>query len=153
MQTGECFERVRMNLVDRAAGRRVELQLATERVRKIGRDALAELLDRLRARFFLEVHAVTVALVAAFAILPRHRRVVLELVEPRAEKAIAALHLMVEERERQRSVHGLDPKCEAAKLDRERVEIDGVDAAFDDVAAQDSLQARLEERIVRTARQ
>ncbi|MBK8179261.1 MAG: hypothetical protein IPK67_10320 [Planctomycetes bacterium] len=64
----------------------------------------------------------------------------LELIEPRADEPVAALDLVVEERERQRPVHCLDPQRQTAQLDRERIEIDAVDAALDDVAPQDRLR-------------
>ena len=121
---------------------------------QIGREPLLdEGLDGLGPRFLGEVDAVGVALVAALAVLPGHDRVVLELVEPGADEAVAALDLVVEEGEGQRPVHRLDPEREAAELHGQRIEVHAVDAALDDVAAQDRLQSRLEGVIVRAAGQ
>ena len=75
----------------------------------------------------------------------------LELVEPGADEPVAAFHLVVEERKRQRAVHRLDPKGQAAERYRERIEIDAVDRALDHMASQDRLQTWLEERIIREA--
>ena len=122
-----------------------ERPAAQERLQVRRQRVLDERLDRLRPRLLLEVHAVGVALVAALAVLPRHHRVVLERVEPGADKAVAALDLVVEERERQVAVHRLDPERQAAELHRQRVEVHAVDAALDDVAAEDGLEPRLEE--------
>ena len=108
-------------------------------------------LDRPGPGALLEVHAVRVAPVAAVPVLPGHRRVVPEAVEPRTDQGVAALHLVVEEAERQGAVHGLDPERQAAKLHRQRVEVHGVDAALHHVAAEHRLQARLEALVVRRA--
>ena len=94
------------------------------------------------------MHAVRVAPVAAVPVLPGHRRVVPKPVEPRTDQRVAALHLVVEEAERQGAVHGLDPERQATQLHRERVEIHGVDATLHHVAAQHRLQARLEAFVV-----
>jgi len=90
------------------------------------------------------VHAVGVPLVAALAVLERHDGVVAERVEPRAHKRVAALDLVVEEREWQLTVHRLDPQGQARELDGERVEVHAVDAALHHVAPQQCLEARLE---------
>ena len=74
-----------------------------------------------------------------------------ELVEPGADQRIAALDLVVEEAERKRAVHRLDPQRQAAKLHRERIEVHGVDAALHHVAAQHRLEARLEAVVIRRA--
>ena len=77
----------------------------------------------------------------------------LEGVEPRADEAVAALDLVIEEREGQVPVHGLDPERQTAQLDGQRIEIDAVDAALDDVPAEDGLEAGLERIVGRTARE
>ena len=97
------------------------------------------------------MHTVRVILVATFPVLPRHRRVVPELVEPRADEGVAALHLVVEEAKREGAVHRLDPERQAAELHRERVEVHGVDAALHHVAAEHRLEAGLEAFVVRWA--
>ena len=112
---------------------------------------LDECLDRLGAGLLLEVHPVRVVLVAALPVLPRHHRVVPELVEPRADEGIAALHLVVQEAEREGPIHGLDPERQATELDRKRIEVHGVDAALHHVPAEHRLQARLEALVVRRA--
>ena len=89
------------------------------------------------------MHTVRVILVATFPVLPRHRRVVPELVEPRADEGVAALHLVVEEAKREGAVHRLGPERQAAELHRERVEVHGVDAALHHVAAEHRLEAGL----------
>ena len=101
---------------------------------------------------FCEVDAVGVVLVASLA-LPGHRRVVQELVEPGADQAVAALDLVIQERQRQRAVERFDPQRQPAELDGQRVEVDSVDAAFDNVAAQNGLGARLEVVVIGPARQ
>ena len=65
--------------------------------------------------------------------------IVLELVEPRPDERVTALDLVVEERERQRAVHGLDPERQPTELDSQRVDVDAVDRALDDMAAEDGL--------------
>ena len=52
----------------------------------------------------------------------------------RAEEAVAALDVGVEERERLAGLEGLEPEADLAQLDGHRVEVDGVDAVGDDVA-------------------
>ena len=112
---------------------------------KIGcQGVLHECLDRLRAGVLLEVDAVPVVPVAALPVLPRHRRVVAELVEPRADERVAALDLVVEEAERQVAVHRLNPERQPAELHRQRIEVHGVDAPLHHVAAQHGAEARLE---------
>ena len=119
---------------------------------QVGRELLLdERLERRAAGALGEVHAVGVVPVAAVAVLPGHRRVVLELIEPRAEQRVAALDLVVEEAERQRAVHGFDPQRQPAQLDGQRIEVDGVDAALHHVAAQHRLEARLEVVVLRPA--
>ena len=110
-----------------------------------------ECLDGRCAGTLLEMHAVRVVLVTALPVLPGHRRVVPELVEPGADEGIAALHLVVQEAEREGPVHRLDPEREAAELDRKRIEVHRVDAALDHVPAKHRLQARLEALVVRRA--
>ena len=73
----------------------------------------------------------------------------LELVEPSADQRIAALDLVVQEPERQLTVHGLDPEREPAELDRQRIQVDRVDATLDYVPTQAGLEARLEVVVVR----
>src|SRR5215471_1261134 len=99
-----------------------------------------ERLDGLGPGLLLEVHSVGVPLIAAFAVLPRHHWILLERVEPRADEAVAALDLVVEEREREVPIHRLDPERETAQLYCERVEVHAIDAALHDVAAEDSFQ-------------
>ena len=119
---------------------------------QVGREPLLdERLERRAAGALGVVHAVRVVPVAAVAVLPGHHRVVPELIEPRAEQRVAALDLVVEEAERQRAVHGFDPQRQPAQLDRQRIEVDGVDAALHHVAAQHRLEARLEVVILRPA--
>ena len=52
----------------------------------------------------------------------------------RAEQAVAALDVGVEEGERLARFEGLQPEADLAQLDRHRVDVDGVEAAADDVA-------------------
>jgi len=66
-----------------------EERAALEQAPQVGRDLLGEeRLERLASRVLLEVDAVGVALVAAFAVLPGHHWVVQELVEPRADQRV-----------------------------------------------------------------
>ena len=58
-----------------------------------------------------------------------------ELIEPGANQRIARFDLVVEEGERQAAVEGFDPEAQPAKLDGQRVEINAVDASFDDIPA------------------
>ena len=97
------------------------------------------------------MHAVGVVLVAALPVLPSHHWVVLKLIEPRTDQGVAALDLVIQESERQRAVHGLDPERQAAQLDGQGIEVDGVDATLHHVATQDCLEARLEVVVVRSA--
>ena len=64
----------------------------------------------------------------------------LELVEPRTDQRVAAFDFVVQEAERQRPVHRLDPERQPAELDGQRIEVDSVDAPFHDVTAQDRLE-------------
>ena len=64
-----------------------------------GEPLLDEGLEGLGPGFLGEMDAVCVALVPPFAVLPGHDRVVLVLVEPGADKAVAALDLVVQEGE------------------------------------------------------
>ena len=124
-------------------------RLATNGVGEVWRERfLHEGLDGLGSCSLLAVHAVRVTLVAAFAVLPGHGGVVLELIEPGADQGVAALHLVVEEGEGQGAVHRLDPQREAAKFDGQGIEVNTVETALDHVAAQHRLEPRLEEFIV-----
>ena len=130
----------------------LEQRPAAQEQLEIGRQPLLdERLDCLGAGALVEVHAVRVVLVTTFAVLPGHDGVVLELVEPRADKRVAALDLVVQEAEWQLPIHGLDPERQPAQLDGERIEVNGVDAALDHVAAQHRLEPRLEVGVVRRA--
>ena len=131
---------------------RLEQRRPAEKALQVRRQPLPdERLDRLRAGVLLEVDAVRVVPVAALPVLPGHRGVVAELIEPGADQGVAALDLVVEEAERQGAVHGLDPQREAAQLHRQGVEIHRVDAALDDVAPQHRPETRLEAVVVRAA--
>ena len=139
-------------------GRLLQQILLLEQVRltqepfEIGRQPLRdECLDRLGAGALREVHAVRVVPVAAFAVLPRHHRVVAELIEPRPDERVAALDLVVQETERQLPVHGLDPERQPAQFDGQRIDVDAVDASFHHVAAEHRLEAGLEIGVVRRA--
>ena len=123
----------------------VEQGGAFQRVAQVrGQFALDPGLDRLRPLALPVVDAVRVGPVAGLAVLPGHRGVVPELVEPGAHERVAAADLVVEEGEGEVPVHRLYPQRELAEGDGERVEVDAEDAALDDVAPQDGAQARLE---------
>ena len=126
---------------------------AAQELAEIGGETLLdEAPDRLGAGVLGEVDAAQVVAVAAVAVLPGHYRVVAEAVEPGAEQGVAALDLVIEEAEREGAVHGLDPQRQAAQLDGERIEIDGVEAALHHVAAQHRLEAGFELGVVGAAR-
>ena len=130
----------------------VEERPASQERLQVGRERGShEGLDRLAPCLLPEMDAVGMPLVARFAVLPGHHGVVLERVEPGAHQAVAALDLVVEERERQVAVHRLDPERQPAQLHRERVEIHAVDAALDDVTAEDGLEPGLEGLVRRPA--
>ena len=59
--------------------------------------------------------------------------------------------LWVEETERQRAVHGLDPQRQPAQFDGQWIEVHGIDAALHHVATQQRLEALLEAVVVRPA--
>ena len=128
-----------------------EVRAAQEQAQVRRQALLHERLERLGAGVLREMHAVAVVLVAAFAMLPRHRRIVGELVEPSADQRVAALHLVVEEAERQGAVHRFYPQRKAAQLHGQRVRVHGVDAALHHMTAQHRGQARLELVLIRAA--
>ena len=89
------------------------------------------------------MHAIGMPFIPTLAVLPSHHRIMLELVEPGADEAVAALDLVVEERERQCAVHRLDPEGQAAQFHREGIKIHTIDAALDDMTPEDRLEAGL----------
>lgn len=103
---------------------------------QVGRQhVLDERLECLAAHVLGEVHPIGVALVASLAVLERHHRIVSEGVEPGADQRVAALHLVIQEAEGERAVHGLDPQAETAELHRQRVQVHAVDAPLHHVTA------------------
>ena len=60
--------------------------------------------------------AIAVGFVAPFAVLPRHSRVVPELIKPSTNQRVAALDLVVEKTEGQIAFHCFNPQRQAAKL-------------------------------------
>lgn len=95
----------------------------------------------------VELGDAVVLLVAPLA-LPGEERVVAVPVERPAGEGVPGLQLVVEALERERAVERLDPEGELGRLDGERVEVDAVEAALDDVALQAREEARLEVGVV-----
>src|SRR4051812_15618451 len=56
-----------------------------------------------------------------------------KLVGTSAEQRVTDAHPRLEDRKRQARLSSLQPKAQTAELDRERVEIDPVDCALDDL--------------------
>jgi len=94
--------------------------------------ALEELLDPLSARPILAVAAFT---------LPSLERVIFNAIEPAPHQGIAHLDLVVEKRERQFGIEGLDPQRHTGQFDGQRVDVHAVDAPLDDVPPQQCLHA------------
>ena len=59
-----------------------------------------------------------------------------ELVEPSADEGVATLDLMIYEAEWESSVHSFDPQRQATQFHSQWVEVNGIDAAFYDMATQ-----------------
>ena len=137
----------------RQIGRVHRLELtAVDVALQILTDRLCEFTDGFGPCFLLEVNSVGVVLVATLA-RPRHHRVMQELVKPCSDQTVAAADFVVEKRQRQVAVERFDPQRQPAQLDGQRVQIDAVDAAFDDVPPQCCPDTWLEIVIVRPARQ
>src|SRR5262249_16436891 len=87
-------------------------------------------------------------MLAVFAVppfaLPRLDRIVLDPIQPAADQGVADLDLMIEEREWEARVQSGDPERDACQLHGQRVDVDAIDAPFDDVSPQPSFDPRLE---------
>jgi len=73
----------------------------------------------------------------------------LELVEPGADEAVAALYLVVQEGKGQRFVHRLHPEGQATEFHGQRIEIHAVEAALNNNSLEDRLHVLLEGVILR----
>jgi hypothetical protein len=71
-----------------------------------------------------------------------------ELVEPCSDESVAAFDFVIEEGEGEVAVHGFDPEGESAEFDGEWIEVNAVDAAFDDVPFEDGFESWFEAGVI-----